>query len=100
MTVKQRELQSVMLLTTLLFWLLVDSIECCYTVQLEILLLQHLNSLNSNLRFIYNPDHISLHAKIQRMTSVIPSKNSFLGAFPYLCFISVYFYNSNSSINL
>jgi len=64
MTVKQRELQSVTLLTALLFWLLVDSVECCNTVQMETLLLQHLNSLKSNLRFIYNPVHISLKAKI------------------------------------
>jgi len=64
MTVKQRELQSVALLTTWLFWLLADSVECCNTVQMEILLLQHLNSLNSNLRFIYNPVHISLNAEI------------------------------------
>jgi len=47
MTVKQRELQSVTLLTTLLFWLLVDSVDCCNTVQMETLLLQLLNSLNS-----------------------------------------------------
>ena len=64
MTVKQRELQSVTLLTTLLFWLLVDTVECCNTVQMETLLLQYLNSLNSNLRFIYKPVQISLNAEI------------------------------------